>query len=469
MKHLPLLACVFSLIFTCCNNPAQQGDPVKVWITKADQSALLELQNQDIRFQPATQDSGIVIKVDTTQKFQEIDGFGYTVTGGSARMINQMSATAKQKLLQELFGDKDGIQVSYIRISIGASDLNDHAFSYDDVPSGQTDLSLSHFSLAPDMANGTGLIPLLKEIIAIRPGIKILGSPWSPPVWMKDNGNSIGGSLKKEYYPVYADYFVKYLQAMEAEGVHLDAITIQNEPLHDGNNPSLKMVAEDQRDFVKNNLGPAFEKAGIKTKIIVYDHNLDKPDYPVTILADTAAAKYVDGSAFHLYAGDESAMSKVHEAYPNKNLYFTEQWTGSLTPFSKDLLWHTKHVMIGTLRNWSRIALAWNLASDSAYLPHTPGGCSQCKGALTITGDEVTRNVAYYTIAHASKFIPVGSVRVASNSDGPIHTVAFITPGGGKVLLAMNESKEAVKVDIQFKGQSIIYTFPAETILTFNW
>ena len=256
---------------------------------------------------------------------------------------------------------------------------------------------------------------------------------------MKDNANSIGGSLKPEYYSVYASYFVKYIQAMQAEGITITAITPQNEPLHDGNNPSLKMEATQQADFIKNHLGPAFQSAAITTKIIVYDHNADKPDYPLTILNDPAAKTFVDGSAFHLYAGDISALSQVHDAHPDKNIYFTEQYTASTGEFGGDLKWHLKNLVIGAPRNWSRTVLEWNLANDVNYGPHTPGGCTTCKGALTINGDAVKRNVAYYIVAHISKFVPPGSVRISSSSISNLPNVAFKTPSGKIVLIVLNE------------------------------
>ena len=188
---------------------------------------------------------------------------------------------------------------------------------------------------------------MLREILAINPAIKLLASPWSPPAWMKTNGNSKGGSLRPEFYPAYARYFVKYVQQMRAEGVRIDAVTVQNEPLHPGNNPSLLMLAEQQADFVKNHLGPAFKAAKLDTKIIIYDHNADRPDYPLTILRDPAARRYVDGSAFHLYAGPIEALSQVHDAYPDKHVYFTEQWVGSKSDFAENLPWHVRTLLIG--------------------------------------------------------------------------------------------------------------------------
>lgn len=444
---------------------------MEAWMTTADQSVLLQKQSGLLRFGTVTNGYPNVT-LDSTQQFQTVDGFGYTLTSGSATLINSMSADNKAKLLMELFSNgsqADAIGISYLRIAIGASDLSATVYSYNDVPTGQTDLTLSKFSLAPDQAAGTGLIPLLKEILAINPQIKILATPWSPPVWMKDNASSVGGSLKPEYYEVYANYFVKYIQAMKAEGIVIDAITPQNEPLHPGNNPSLLMIAEAQRDFIKGYLGPAFQKEGLSTKIITYDHNCDRPDYPLTILNDPAAKAFVNGSAFHLYAGNVSALSTVHNAHPDKAVYFTEQWTGSKGTFDGDLKWHTKNVIIGTMRNWSRVALEWNLASDPNFDPHTPGGCTECKGALTLSGNNVTRNVAYYIIAQASKFVPSGSVRVASTEIAGLATAGFVTPEGKKVLIVLNEGSAPVNFNIQFKDKWIATGMPAASVCTFSW
>jgi glucosylceramidase len=285
---------------------------------------------------------------------------------------------------------------------------------------------------------------------------------------MKDNNNSIGGSLYTKYYDVYAQYFVKYIQAMKAEGITIDAITPQNEPLHPGNNPSMLMLAGDQASFIKNSLGPAFAAAIISTKIIIYDHNCDKPDYPMAVLNDADAAKYVDGSAFHLYAGDISALSTVHNAFPDKHVYFTEQWTSSEGQFAGDFLWHVKNVVIGSMNNWSRVALEWNLANDASFGPHTPGGCTQCKGALTINGS-VTRNVAYYIIAQVAKFVPAGSVRINSTAIGGLYNVAFKTPEGKKVLLVLNDGTSAVNFNIKFKDKTALASLPAGAAATYIW
>lgn len=447
-------------------NPNPTTNDVDFWLTKANGSIKLEKQNTVLGFTTAA-NTYQNIEVADTQTFQTVDGFGFTLTGGSAHVINQLSSTKKQELLEELFGSSaNAVSINYLRISIGASDLNSTVFSYNDMPAGQTDLTLANFSLAPDAE----LIQLLKDILVINPNIKIMATPWSPPVWMKDNGSTIGGSLQPQYYNVYAQYFVKYIQKMQQEGIHIDAITPQNEPLHPGNNPSLLMTALQQAEFIKTNLGPAFQLAGITTKIVAYDHNCDKPEYPITVLSDAGANPFIDGSAFHLYAGDISALSTVRGSFPTKNLYFTEQYTASTGSFDGDLKWHIKNVVIGSMRNWSKTALEWNLANDASFGPHTPGGCTTCKGAITVNGGfSYEKNVGFYIIAHASKFVPTGSVRISSTQTGTLSTVAFKTPAGKKILIALNENASPQIFNIKYNGEWVAVSLDGGSVGTFVW
>ncbi|WP_348825414.1 glycoside hydrolase family 30 protein [Flavobacterium aestuarii] len=469
----------FSAIHVSCSSSNEGGDSstptptpvvkneVDFWLTTGNQSALLKKQTNVLAFGNKVNIYSN-IEINDTQKYQSVDGFGFTLTGGSAHVINQLVAQKKKDLLKELFGSgENSIGLSYLRISIGASDLNAAPFTYDDMPAGQTDLNLANFSLAPDM---TDLIPLLKEILAINPAIKIMATPWSAPVWMKDNDSFKGGSLQPKYYEVYAQYFVKFIQKMKAEGIAIDAITPQNEPLHGGNNPSMLMTALQQADFIKNNLGPAFKAADIATKIISYDHNCDNPQYPITILKDAAAYPFVTGSAFHLYGGDISALSTVHEAFPNKDVYFTEQYTSSTGAFDGDLKWQVKNVIIGSMRNWSKTALQWNLANDGSFGPHTDGGCNTCKGAITINSTEsISRNVGYYIAAHASKFVPAGSVRISSAIVGNLQNVAFKTPAGKKVLLVVNDGSTTELFNIKYNGKWITTSLEGGAVGTYIW
>ncbi|MEO8415663.1 MAG: glycoside hydrolase family 30 beta sandwich domain-containing protein [Ginsengibacter sp.] len=444
--------------------PPVGTNDVDFWLTKSDQSVLLKKQSTVLSFGTEA-NSYANIDVDTTQTYQTIDGFGFTLTGGSAYLINLMNANDKTSLINELFGNGSGsIGISYLRVSIGASDLDASVFSYDDLALGHTDMNLDSFSLSKDT---TALIPVLQQILAMNPSIKIIATPWSAPVWMKDNNSTIGGSLQAQYYDVYAKYFVKYIQRMKSNGITIDAVTPQNEPLNPANNPSLSMTAQEQANFIKNNLGPSFQSAGLTTKIITYDHNCDRPDYPIAVLSDPAANAFVNGSAFHLYAGDISALTQVHNAFPDKAVYFTEQYTSSTGNFGGDLNWHVKNVIIGSMRNWSRVALEWNLANDPTFNPHTPGGCDQCKGAITL-GGTITRNVAYYIVAHASKFVPAGSVRIASNITGSLQNVAFKTPSGNKVLIVENGGADA-SFNIRFNNKWTTTTLSAGAVGTYIW
>lgn len=465
-----LIACV-----TACSNkssvqpppdvPATDTSSAKVvyWLTTPDEQSLLR-RMPALPFS-ASASAPVNISVDSTTSYQQMDGFGYTLTGGSASLIHQMPDQARNNLLNELFGSSDNsIHISYLRISIGASDLSAEVYTYDETPNNEADPDLTYFSIGKEK---TDLIPLLKEIIAISPNIKIIATPWTPPLWMKSNTNSVGGTLKPEYYGSYAKYFVRYIQAMQAEGISITAITPQNEPLHDGNNPSLLMLATEQANFIANHLGPAFNSAGLSTKIIIYDHNCDNPNYPLTILNNNAAKPYVDGSAFHLYAGDISALSQVKNAHPDKNIYFTEQYTASNGNFGGDLQWHIKNLVIGAPRNWSKTVFEWNLANDVNYGPHTPGGCTTCKGALTINGGGVKRNVAYYIIGHISKFVPPGSVRIASDVVNNLHSVAFLTPNKQKILIVLNADGSAANFNIRINGRIATATLPAGAVATF--
>lgn len=475
MKKILHRTLMVSLIFTglvACKKESSgdeeqtAGAEVALWLTTPDQSSLFELQDSSITF-GISANQFQTIEVDDAQTFQTMDGFGYTLTGGSAMLLHQMAPQERAAILQELFGtDGNNIGVSYLRVSIGASDLDPEVFSYNDLPAGQTDEMMEQFDLSPDKKY---LIPVLKEILAINPDILIMGSPWSPPTWMKTNNNSIGGSLKPEYYDAYARYFVKYIQGMAAEGITIDAITVQNEPLHPGNNPSLLMQAQEQATFIKRSLGPAFQAANLSTKIIIYDHNADRPDYPISILDDPEAKKYINGSAFHLYGGTIDALSKVHEAHPDKHLYFTEQWIGAPGNFAADVRWHLNNLIIGAPRNWSRTVLEWNLAADPQQKPHTPGGCTQCLGAITIDGNTITRNPAYYIIAHASKFVRPGSVRVQSNELKELPNVAYKTPDGKTVLIVLNDSEYRQRFNIRHHGKVVATKLNAGAVGTYVW
>jgi glucosylceramidase len=467
-KRVAFASLALSLFATVAAVAAQglQQETAAFWLTTQNRSVLFARQ-QDSRFS-TVQNSFPAIRVDSKQSFQTIDGFGFALTGGSAELLMRMTPNARSALLRELFStDGDSIGVSYLRVSIGSSDMNDHAFSYDDMPPDQTDPDLKNFSLGPDL---TTVIPVLKEILAIDPQIKILGSPWSAPAWMKTNDSTKGGSLKPEYYGAYAQYFAKYVQAMNAAGIQLDTITIQNEPLNPKNNPSMAMFADEEDKFIKDDLGPAFRKAGILTKILAYDHNPDVISYALSILRDPGASPYVDGTAFHLYGGEVTALTSVHDAFPNKNLYLTEQ---SVTERPRtggiNIAEPVSGVLIGSVRNWAKNVVLWNLAADPDDGPHTIGGCPSCRGALTLSDDRVTRLVAYYAVAHFSKFVRPGSVRIASTEMEQLATAAFLTPHRQIVLVASNTGNFPKTFNVGFEGKIITTTLTPGAVGTYIW
>jgi glucosylceramidase len=445
---------------------AEKPSSWAIWLTTADQSVLFQRQTKDLRFTDSINDF-TVINVDTERKYQVMEGFGFSLTGGSAMLISRLPAPDRSALLHELFLPyEEGIGVSFLRLSIGASDLSEHSFSYDDRPDGQADPELALFDIE---AGDREVISLLREILAINPAIKIIATAWSAPPWMKTNRSFIGGKLRPDCYGIYAAYLVKYLQAMRERGIAIHAMTPQNEPLNPNNEPSMVMEASEQAEFIKNYLGPSLCEAGLnEVELFCWDHNCDMKEYPLAVFADAEARRYLAGSAWHLYGGDISALSEVHQAYPAMKLYFTEQWVGADGQFAGDLMWHVRNVLIGSLRNWSQVVLEWNLASDPFCRPHTLGGESRCVGALTV-GEDIIRNVAYYVIAHAAKFVRPGSVRIYSNEPASLPNVAFLTPAGYIVLIAFNDGAESRSFTIRFQEKNAAATLSAGAVATYVW
>jgi glucosylceramidase len=462
--------CCFLLMMFIANIIHAQSNNINVWLTNKDRSALFQ-QQPSLTFNAANNDAQTIV-VDDSKSFQTMDGFGFALTGGSAMHIINMRADARNKLLHQVF-DTTGndIGVSYLRLSIASSDLNEKVFSYDDVAG---DTTLSHFDLAEDK---TDVIPVMQEILKINPHIKVLGSPWSPPAWMKTNNDTRGGRLKPEYYKTYANYLARYITEMKKNGINIDAITVQNEPLHPGNNPSLLMVAPVEAEFVQYYLGPVFKQQHIKTKIIIYDHNADRPDYPISILDDAQAAKYIDGSGFHFYGGIMDALTDVHNAHPEKNIYFTEQMVVQFNengvdtyPSQLDIASPVSALIIGAPRNWSKNVLLWNLAAGPDFKPFTDrGGCDVCQGAVTIDKDSVSYNLAWYTIAHASKFVRPNAVRIASNSLDSLPSVAYKTPNGNRVLIVANTGDADQTFNIQFHNKTATAVLKAGSVATYVW
>jgi glucosylceramidase len=434
---------------------------VTPWITSGDQTKLLQQQGT-VNFGTNSGSNPSTVTINAGTTYQTMDGFGYTLTEGSCEVISGMAATQQNQLLNDLYNPVTGLNASVVRISIAASDLSSSSYSYNETSG---DVNMNNFSLnGPDL---TYLIPIIKKIQIINPNIKILATPWSAPRWMKTNNSWVGGSLQTQYYAAYARYFVKYFAAMQAQGISIWGITPQNEPENPNNEPSMLMNSTEQKNFINQQLGPQMAAAGYgNIKIIAFDHNCDNTAYPIDVLNNSS---YVDGAAFHLYLGNISAMSTVRYA-TNKNVYFTEQYTGSGGSFSGDFGWHMQNVVIGSTNNWAKTVLEWNAANNSGLGPRTPGGCNTCLGAITVNNStSYTKNVAYYIIGQISKFVKPGALRISSSStNGSIVSAGFKNPDGSIALVIYN-SGSANTIKVVSGSSAFNYTVPASSAVTFNW
>lgn len=443
-----------------------QAGPVKVWQTNADQSKLLA-QQPDIAFSKSASDT--VITVDPKQRFQTMVGFGAAMTDASADLIrNHMSASQRDALMDDLFGKK-GLDFSFMRLTIGASDFSSAHYSYDDMPAGQSDPDMAHFSIH---AAKTDVIPAVKQALAINPKLTIMASPWSAPGWMKTTDSLIQGSLKPEAYPYFANYLSRYIKAVQAEGVPISLLTLQNEPGFEPDTyPGMRVEPSSRTAFIGGYLGPKFKAEGLRTQILDYDHNWDTPSSPMTVMADAQANPYVAGVAWHCYAGDVAAQGAVHDAYPDKDTYFTECSGGEWAPeFDKTFAWTVKNLIIGSTRHWSKGVLMWNLALDENFGPRK-GGCSDCRGIVTINSKtgEVQKNIEYYAFGHASKFVKVGAVRVASNEMDGLSNVAFRNHDGSLVLIVLNTRAQPSTFSVKAGGKAFSYALPAGAVASFVW
>jgi len=421
------------------------------------------------------------ITMNPTETYQEIDGFGAAITGSTCYNLLKMSAVNRAKLLKETFDPTSGMGYSYIRISIGCSDFSMDEYTCCDTP------GIENFDIpAYDKRD---LLPVLKEILAINPNLKILASPWTCPRWMKVNNLTdlqpflswTSGQLNPLYYQDYATYFVKFIQAMKNEDITIESVTIQNEPLNRGNSASLYMSWQEQAAFVKNALGPKFAEAGLKTKILVFDHNYnydnisDQLSYPVKMYADPEVAKYIDGAAYHAYGGDKSELLNVHKAYPSKNLYFTEMSIGSWNySFDGDLIWSMRELGIGCLNNFSKSVIVWNFMLDEKGAPNRPGGCTTCYGAVDINSSDyatLDKKSHYYVISHLSKAISTGAKRIATTGYQPsgLYYTAVLNTDGTYGVVFLNENDTSLKITLADDIHSFLYTIPAKSIASCRW
>lgn len=438
---------------------------IEGWVTR-DAHSLLQPMQPVAFSRSLPQEALATIEIDDSRTFQPIEGFGFALTGGSAYLLAGLATADRADLLQELFGLTDAsVGLSCLRLSIGASDLDWRDFTYWDLEPGTADPDLARFNLA---VCDPEVVPVMHQILRINPAVKIIASPWSAPPWMKSNGSFVAGELKPECYSAYARYFAKYVEAMRGHGIHVSAVTPQNEPHNARNEPSMVMTATDQAKFIGGYLGPELRKGAPETEILCWDHNCDEPEYPLTVLGDAGARAYIGGVAWHLYMGSPEAMSAVRAHYPAQKVYFTEQWVSAHDDFMGALRWHTKNVVIGTLRNWSRTALEWNLASDPEYALHTPRGAVGALGGVTI-GSTIKRNPGYYLMAHTARFIRPGSVRVYSSEVDRLPNVTCLTPDSRMVMLVMNDADGARRFRVQHRGAYATLELGTGDVATLRW
>lgn len=446
---------------------------VQVVETTGDQTLLLQSQ-PGIAFRTGGSMTGPVITVSDSTKYQQMDGFGASLTDSSAWLVShKLNSEQQNSLWESLFSPTKGIGISFLRQPMGASDFSASGnYSYDDVPAGQTDPSLTSFSTAHDFPY---LIPLLQRALAVNPAIKVVAVPWSPPAWMKSPSTMNGGGMNTVYFPALAQYFVKFVESYQEQGIPIYAVLPQNEPLNPNESyPTEYLAASDEAAFIGMHLGPALTAAGLSgVKILAYDHNWDNTSYPESVLADSAASGYTAGSAFHCYAGNVGAQSTVKNARPDKDVWFTECSGTVGSKFATDLSWDAEQLLIGATRNWARSVSLWNLALDQNSGPQN-GGCSNCRGVVTIDTSTappaVTNNVEYYVLGHAAKFVFSGAYRIDSNSFGPgsIEDVAYENPDGSIVLIVLNAGGGGA-FTVVWKGRNFTYNLPAGAVATFTW
>jgi glucosylceramidase len=475
--------------------PAAAAPPAAhVWVTTPD-GAMKMSDRGAADFRPGGSDL-LTISVDPTRRYQVMDGFGASITDSSAYVLSRLDGKTRAAAMRRLFSRTDGDGLSFLRQPMGASDFVAGGFyTYDDLPAGRTDYGMTRFSIAHDRAQ---ILPLLRQALALNPQLKVIGSPWSAPAWMKTNQSLIGGRLIDEprIYAAYARYFVEFVRAYERARVPVYAVTVQNEPQnrHPNGYPGTDMPVAQEAKLIEA-LGPALHAAGLHTKILGYDHNWSEhpadiastppgedpeTEYPTDLL-NSSAGRWIAGTAFHCYSGDPSRQTALHDAFPDKGIWFTE-CSGSHGPsdppaqvFSDTLKWHARNLVLGVTRNWGRTVVNWNLALDPAGGPHL-GGCDTCSGVVTVgPGQTVTENAEYYTLGHLARFVRPGAVRIASTSfgttgwNGQVMDAAFRNPDGSTALVVHNENDDPRSFAVAQGGASFAYTLPGGALATFTW
>ncbi|HEY5788191.1 MAG TPA: discoidin domain-containing protein [Microlunatus sp.] len=450
-------------------SPRGWSGGVDSWITDLTTGQRLERQPA-LRWKSGVVDQDAIV-VDPTRRYQSMTGFGASMTDSSAYVLSGLPAKTRTSIMTDLFSTRDGIGLSMLRQPMGASDFAvGQAYSYDDQPAGQTDRDLSDFSIAHDRAY---ILPRLREAYAINPELTFMASPWSAPGWMKDSDSLVQGSLREKYEKTYAQYFVKFIRAYAKAGIPTDYVSLQNEPLYEPEDyPGMGVMPDQAARFLGRHLGPALDRTGLDdTTILGYDHNWDITDYPEAIYHDRRAARFVPGTAWHCYGGEVPAQSVSHNNYPHAQAFLTEcsggEWQG--TPDRAFDL--TMDSVIGVPRNWGQAVILWNLALDQRNGPFI-GGCKTCRGVVTVNDDgTVTRNLEYWALAHASRFVAPGAVRIGSSQSAgsPVSNVAYRNRDGSLVVVAHNQGHQARSVDLAVGDRHVSATLAPGAAATYRF
>lgn len=442
--------------------------PAEIWLTTADETQKLAPQPALAAAGAAIGDEAVII--DSSKRFQRMHGFGAAITDASAQLLSQLPEDKRQALMAELFGRRNGgLGFSFTRLTVGASDFSPTHYSYDDTPGNTPDPELKHFSIAPAREY---VLPRVREALAINPDLKVMISPWSAPAWMKTTKSLIQGQLEPRYYPAFANYLARTVEGFGRAGVPVSMLSIQNEPDFEPDSyPGMRVNPPQRAEIIGRHVGPTFRARGLKTQILDYDHNWDNPEMPLAVLADPRARRYIAGVAWHCYEGDVPAQTPVHDAFPDKDAWQTECSGGQWGPkFGETLGWMTDKLIIGVANNWGRGSLTWNLALDPAHGPHK-GGCADCRGVVTIdpvTGS-ITRNVEYYVLGHASRFVLPGAFRIgATKKDAKVEAAAFLNRDGSRVAILHRVSGDG-PVTIALGGERYVVPLPPGSVATLRW
>ncbi|MBV9300773.1 MAG: hypothetical protein JOY62_09590 [Acidobacteriaceae bacterium] len=443
------------------NASVQSGGEIAIRVTAGHKRFAEE---NALRWQSDRGASPKSITINPDNGYQEVLGFGAALTDSACYTLHQLPPTAREELFHELF-HPSAMGFSVCRICIGSSDYAAKVYSFDE---GEPDPDLKRFSIDHDREY---IIPILKEARRVNPDLFLLASPWSPPGWMKANNSMFGGCIRKRYFPAYASYFLKFLRAYSEAGVPVNAVTIQNEvdTDQDGHMPASLWGQEYEVEFAAAHLGPLLQKENGDTKIWIIDHNYNLWGRAICELDDAGVNQYVDGVAWHGYLGEPSAMTRVHEAHPEKHAYWTEGGPDLQNPKYAVEWTRWSSTFTGILRNWARCIIGWNLALDEAGKPNI--GPFSCGGIVTINSQskQITQSGMYAAFSHYSRAIRRGARRVDSAGDiKSVSHVAFVNPDQTQIAILTNAGQEQAVV-LRISGKQTEVRLPGDSVTTLTW